>query len=303
MKARNASGLSDLSNTLTATVPAAKKEEVLIVARHESVDNTLVSNLGETAAPAGAVAGLRFGIDREIAMPFTTGTNAFGYHLTSIQLYLRQDGISASTPQVSIRADNEGVPSETVLSTFTTSTALTATSLLITFATPNEVTLQPGTKYWLYVSATGGPAGLQETASDDEDAESQPGWQIGDDRLERRDGGTWDPPGAPASDILRMKIFGHVGPPTLVSNLGQTAAPAGVVAGLRFGIDREIAMPFTTGTNAFGYHLTSIQLYLRQDGISASTPQVSIRADNEASPARPSYPPSPLPRHSQPLPY
>ena len=110
VKARNASGLSDLSNTLTATVPAAKKEEVLIVARHESVDNTLVSNLGETAAPAGAVAGLRFGIDREIAMPFTTGTNAFGYHLTSIQLYLRQDGISVSTPQVSIRADNEGVP-------------------------------------------------------------------------------------------------------------------------------------------------------------------------------------------------
>ena len=195
VKARNASGLSDLSNTLTATVPAAKKEEVLIVARHESVDNTLVSNLGETAAPAGAVAGLRFGIDREIAMPFTTGTNAFGYHLTSIQLYLRQDGISASTPQVSIRADNEGVPSETVLSTFTTSTALTATYLLITFATPNEVTLQPGTKYWLYVSATGGPAGLQETASDGRRRRVATRLADGDDRLERRDGGTWDPPG------------------------------------------------------------------------------------------------------------
>ena len=285
VKARNASGLSPLSNTLTATVPAAKEEEVLIVARHESVDNTLVSNLGETDAPQGAVAGLRFGIDREIAMPFTTGTNTFGYHLTSIQLYLRQDGTSASTPHVSIRADNEGVPSETVLSTFTTATALTATFQLITFDTPDEVTLQPGTKYWLYFSATGGPAGLQETASDDEDAESQPDWQIGDDRLERRDGGTWDPPGAPASNILRVKIFGHVGPPTLVSNLGETDAPQGAVAGLRFGIDREIAMPFTTGTNTFGYHLTSIQLYLRQDGTSASTPHVSIRADNEGVPS------------------
>ena len=45
VKARNPSGLSPLSDTLTATVPAAKKEEVLIVGRHESNDDTLVSNL------------------------------------------------------------------------------------------------------------------------------------------------------------------------------------------------------------------------------------------------------------------
>ena len=48
VKARNATGLSELSNTVTATVPAAKKEEVLIVVRHESNDDTLVSNLGQT---------------------------------------------------------------------------------------------------------------------------------------------------------------------------------------------------------------------------------------------------------------
>ena len=46
VKARNPSGLSPLSGTLTATVPAAKKKEVLIVARHESNNDTLVSNLG-----------------------------------------------------------------------------------------------------------------------------------------------------------------------------------------------------------------------------------------------------------------
>ena len=48
VKARNASGLSPLSNTLTATVPAAEEEEVLITARHESTGNTLVSNLNGT---------------------------------------------------------------------------------------------------------------------------------------------------------------------------------------------------------------------------------------------------------------
>ena len=45
VKARNATGLSELSNTTTATVPATKEEEVLIVARHESNEDTLVSNL------------------------------------------------------------------------------------------------------------------------------------------------------------------------------------------------------------------------------------------------------------------
>ena len=45
VKARNPTGLSPLSDTLTATVPAAKEEEVLIVARHESNDDVLVSNL------------------------------------------------------------------------------------------------------------------------------------------------------------------------------------------------------------------------------------------------------------------
>ena len=45
VKARNATGLSELSNTTTATVPAATKEKVLIVARHESNDDILVSNL------------------------------------------------------------------------------------------------------------------------------------------------------------------------------------------------------------------------------------------------------------------
>ena len=41
VKARNASGLSPLSNTLTATVPAVEEEEELITARHEETESTL----------------------------------------------------------------------------------------------------------------------------------------------------------------------------------------------------------------------------------------------------------------------
>ena len=183
VKARNASGLSPLSNTLTATVPAAKEEEVLIVARHESVDNTLVSNLGKTSTSDSAAAGPVSGTQREIAVQFTTGSNPLGYHVTSVQLYLtRLSGIETPNPEVSIRADDGGSPSDTVLYTLTTSTAITNRWNLVTFTTTDDFTLQPITTYWLYANATGGTLGVQQTTSDDEDAESQEDWSIGDHR-------------------------------------------------------------------------------------------------------------------------
>ena len=131
VKARNASGLSPLSDTVTATVPA-EKEEVLITARHESNDDTLVSNLEQTAEDT-TVAGLSAGVQRKVATSFTTGDNALGYHPTGAQLYVVQLESSITIPQVSILGDSAGVPSETVLSTLTTSSAITSSYQLITF--------------------------------------------------------------------------------------------------------------------------------------------------------------------------
>ena len=282
VKARNASGLSELSNTLTATVPAAKEEEVLIVARQESTDETLVSNLGQTAVSGGAVAGPFGNNHYETAMPFTTGDNALGYHVTSMQLYLSKQGTDAPTPHVSIRGDNAGLPGETPLYDLYTSTAITDSFQLITFTTTGEVTLQPDTLYWLYVNATGGLAEVRETASDDEDTESYPSWRIGDDRVFRADEGDWAPP--TSRNSLQMKILGRVITPTLVSNLGQTAVIGGAVAGPFGNNHYETAMPFTTGDNALGYHVTSMQLYLSKQGTDAPTPHVSIRGDNAGLP-------------------
>ena len=289
VKARNASGLSNLSNTLTATVPAAKEEEVLIVARHESVDNTLVSNVGQTTLSGDAEVG-SFGVSdnrHETAMPFTTSSNTLGYHPTSIQLYLRKvTGSGILTPQVSIRGDDAGLPSDTVLYTLTTSTAITSTSSyqLIPFTTPDEVALQPNTKYWLHVNTNiEGRLGVQQTASDNEDAESQANWRIGDHRVNRIDGGAW----TTDNNSLRMKILGHVLPPTLVSNLEQPTLSGDAEVG-SFGVSdnrHETAMPFTTGSNTLGYHPTSIQLYLRKvTGSGILTPQAFIRGDDAGLP-------------------
>ena len=287
VKARNASGLSPLSNTLTATVPAAKEEEVLIVARHGSTDETLVSNVGQTGgtgiALAGPVITSRDSYQAETAMPFTTGTNPLGYHSTGVQLYMgKLLGSDNPTPQVSIRGDNAGLPSETVLYDLHTSTVI-ATILVqpITFTTTDAFTLQPNTTYWLYINATGGTARVQQTASDDEDTQSQAGWSIGNASVTRTDGGAWATD--EDSNSLRMKILGRVITPTLVSNLGQTAVAGDAQAGFVSGNHHETAMPFTTGSHALRYRLTSIQLYLSRLSGSPLV-HITIREDNAGLP-------------------
>ena len=225
VKARNASGLSPLSNTLTATVPAAEEEEVLITARHGSTGNTLVSNTGQTPSSGGALAGVFVGQETRQAMQFTTGDNPFGYHVTNVQLSLKKDsGPGIPTPQVSIRSVNAGFPGSTVLYTFTASSALTSSYQLITFTTTDETKLVPNTSYFLHVAIEGANAiQIQLTASDNEDTESKAIWQIGNARHYNTDGGAWS---TDTSSNLQMKISGHQAPdtrPYLVTNLSNQA--------------------------------------------------------------------------------
>ena len=198
---------SNYPDTLTATVPAAKKEEVLIVGRHESNDDTLVSNLGETATNLGTTAGPYQGNQYKIATSFTTGDNALGYHLTGLQLELRRLDADSPAMDVSIRGDNAGTPSDTVLSSLTTSIEITIFDQLITFTTPDEVTLQPNTKYWLHVTATGTRAAAEQTESDKEDTQSQGDWSIGNTGTTRTDVEPWATD--PASRVLKISILGH----------------------------------------------------------------------------------------------
>ena len=225
VKARNASGLSPLSNTLTATVPAAEEEEVLITARHGSTGNTLVSNLGQTTISIRAVVGTHVNFVHERAMSFTTGNNPYGYHLTNSQLYLRiSAGSSDPIPGVSIRNDNEGVPGQTVLYTMTTTSAITGPFRLITFTTTDDFTLQPNTKYWLYVTINDGEAiGIQQTQSDDENVESNTDWEIGDSSYRAIDGAAWT---EEHGENMQMNISGHAAPAFLVSNLDSPSTLA-----------------------------------------------------------------------------
>ena len=250
VKARNASGLSDLSNTLTATVPAEREEQVLIVARHEDGERALVSNLEQTVHSDGVIAGLYLFRTREHAVAFTTGANPFGYHLTSAQLSLKQlPGEDTPTPDVSIRADDAGIPGDTVLYTLTTSTTITTDWNIVTFTTTDNSTLRPNTTYWLYTNTTGTNYMLvRGTESNAEDIGSNADWRIDDDKYYSNHGAPW----ARNTDFtLRIAINGHAAPAFLVSNLDSPGTLA--LFSRRTDADRsKFAQAFSAANNENG---------------------------------------------------
>ena len=249
VKARNSAGLGPVG-TATATVPAAEVEEELVTARHESTDNTLVSNLGQTVHAGGANAGPLIGRHFDHAIAFTTGANPFGYHVTSVQIYLSRASFAGTpSPDVSIRADDGAVPGETVLYTLTTTSAVTVPWNSLTFTTTNNFTLQPNTTYWLYATTVGtNQMFIGGTESDDEDTESNTDWRIGDARYSRADGGTW----TQKDDFnLGIKISGHPAPAFLVSNLDSPGEDT--VFGRRTDADAaKLAQSFSAANNENG---------------------------------------------------
>ena len=290
VKARNSAGLGPVG-TATATVPAAEQEEVLIVARHEDGGNTLVSNLGQTAIFIRAVVGTHVNFVHERAMSFTTGNNSYGYHLTNSQLYLRISGGSSDPiPGVSIRNDNEGVPGQTVLYTMTTTSAITPPYQLITFTTTDDFTLQPNTKYWLYVTINDGEAiGIRQTQSDDENVESNTDWEIGDSSYRAIDGGAWT---EEHGENIQMSILGHAAPAFLVSNLDSPGTQ------IFFSRDTDtasakFAQSFsaadnTDGTSAkFDFHTVTVLLksvFSTPKQLAANDMTVTVHGDNGGQP-------------------
>ena len=263
VKARNAEGLSPLSNTLTATVPAAEAEEELTTARHESDENTLVSNLDQAAATLSFPAAPA----TPSAQQFTTGNNPKGYHATEVDLYLRRDSTDITTdipdPVVTIQGDNSGIPDGIALFTFTTASAITNASYqLFTFTTGDRNRLLPNTRYWLHVAtSTAVEMEIQSTESDTEDPDSQSSWEI-------RDGGHFKE-GANWLEIpnnnLRLEIRGHESDgPTLVSNFGQTD---GALVGVSQGVRAAQAFVAGPGLAGFGYRFQGIQVAAQASGL------------------------------------
>ena len=214
VKTRNSSGLSPLSNTLTATVPAAEEEPV-IAAQHETAvpSAVAVGNIG-SLHPAKVTARGNFE-GMQFATAFTTGSLAQGYNLTGVGLKVSAD--AGVTPRVSIYSDrgiaapNDKPGRTNVVQVLANPDDLDQDLNTIEFFAATPVTLTANTKYWVVLEHNGGTGYVRaSTASSlDPDDGSLSGWSIGTTRF--RHNATYDWQNYPINMAIEVRAGELVG--------------------------------------------------------------------------------------------
>ena len=174
----------------------------------------LVSNVGQTTLAAFALS------TKDYAQSFTTGTNAAGYTLTSIELRLRSSSSSTSTPTVKLYS---GSANGTEVSTFTGPAMLGSGTANYTF-TPSSttVTLGMSTQYWVVAE---GDVSWAITRSTSEDGTPATGWGIADDNESRAASSTGSFTTSSAA-VLQIRVNGTTGGGTPVTNTAATGEPS-----------------------------------------------------------------------------
>ena len=138
------------------------------VAAPASAD-VLVSNVGKSVEEGESFS------ESDAAQQFTTGSNASGYTLTSIELRL-STGATPTAPTVKVFS---GSATGTEVATLSAPASLTpSTEANFTFTASGTVTLSASTDYW--VVAEGGNTDWTLTDSGDEDGTPATGWSIHD---------------------------------------------------------------------------------------------------------------------------
>ena len=183
---------------------------------HAQTSRVLVSNIGQTFQIAS-------GYSIGGAQGFSTGTNADGYTLTSVELRLSANQV----PTVTL---HRGSPAGTKVADFTgpSSAAGRADFVDYTFTPTTTVTLDRNTDYWLV--ATGSAFGdLWAVAGSGEDATPAPGWSIRDrGQSYNPDPGSWQDHGADIANQIRVKgtIRQPPPPPTTGGGGGGGGTPS-----------------------------------------------------------------------------
>ena len=213
VKARNSTGLSPLSNTLTATVPAAEEEEEeQLITLQQSSDDTLVSTI---STGNSTVRNLFAGSERGHAQAFMTGPNPHGYSLSSVRILLSTSNDDPSVT-VDVRRGGNRPPDDSVYE-LTQEGQITRVSSSVTFRAPTGAQLLPSTKYWIVVQSVN--SGVWETHNMTDEDHAEAGWDI----IGRVNYYQTNVPWYSTIDRrTKMSMHGEAIPPILVSNLGQT---------------------------------------------------------------------------------
>ena len=256
VKARNSAGLSPLSNTLTATLPAEEpeeEEEILITAQQKGIVklggngtvNTGIVGVGYQGVRSNSITPTRY---RGYATSFTPGGDGW-YYLSSIGFSIQKE--NARLIRVAIHEDNSGGPADAALYVaYVDLDILSETDDIsdLTATFPDNATLEAGKTYWAVFDEITG-AGifhlyLAEDSSEDAGFES---WAIGDELYDidylAATQFTWNPTSDDTTLIrndepILMTFHGYAEPErTLVGAHGlRNTADDGPL--LRFGTER-----------------------------------------------------------------
>ncbi len=128
----------------------------------------LVSNVGQTQFAWNNFS------THDIAQEFTTGANADGYTLSSIELRINTGAATTATPTVKIFSTSA---TGTLVATLSGPSSLDASSTKRYTFTASGVTLSASTTYWVVAEGTDAAA-WTNTNSDSEDADSASDWSI-----------------------------------------------------------------------------------------------------------------------------
>ena len=172
---------------------------LLAVAAHAHAD-VLVSNIGQSDGDTGT---LRI---YDHAQGFTTGRNAAGYAVTSVDVKFAGVAMPSLNLSVGIRSsDSHGNPDGSI-GTFMNPDSFSSDSVSTFTASGSGIALEANTKYFVVVnsSSSNGDSHLRNTARDSEDPVDAAGWTIDDvSRYKtREDSATWST--HPQSKMIRI---------------------------------------------------------------------------------------------------
>ena len=174
---------------------------------------TLVSNTGQGNDAFGETSSTR-----KVAQGFTTGSNATGYTLSSIDIV--SESSNAFTAAV-YTVNASGQP-DTLVASLTSPGSFAAGTL--TFTAPASTTLAASTEYSVVMQGVTFTVSLDATTSDAEDSDAAAGWSIANAfHLTTSASSPWSENNAGRS--IRIAVKGYANPAaaaTLVSNRGQT---------------------------------------------------------------------------------
>ncbi len=176
-------GANTINVKVTAQDGTTTKTYTITVTR--AATDTLVSSVGQAPDP---VAWPVTAATRKYAQPFTTGTNAAGYTLTSVGIAMRGTVSAAQRTalRVEVWTDSSTTPGTPGAKHADLTVPASVTAGIVSFAAPASTSLAASTTFHVVVypaTNEGSGPSISGTPSDNEDAGAASGWSIGNNLL------------------------------------------------------------------------------------------------------------------------